>query len=422
MKNHKIIDSSWDFEGVDTKYLTHGFHSYPAMMIPQIAERLIKENIGKGKVILDPFCGSGTVLVEAMIKNKKAYGIDINPLTELIAKVKTTPINPKLLNNEISILLKNIEKDFDNVQKWGKKIKTPEFFNIDYWFKPLVIKKLTVIKNNIDKLKGNKRKKDIYDFFLVVFSETVRQVSNKRSGEFKLYRITKEKLKTYNPDVFGIFEKNLINSYKEMEIFYKKYDNNKRPKILTTDTREEIPISEKVDLVVTSPPYGDSRTTVAYGQFSRLSLQWLDMYDEELIKSIDKISLGGVPVDEIKFDTNSKILNKILIKLKKKSSKRTKDVLSFYLDLEKCLQNLSKIVNKNGYMCFVVGNRTVKGIRMPTDDILIELAENVGFAHIKTIVRNIPSKRMPLKTSPTNIKGKVGETISKESIVVLKKS
>jgi len=186
MKN-KIINSSWDFKGADTKYLTHGFHSYPAMMIPQIAEKLIDKFLKGGKVILDPFCGSGTVLVEAMIKNKKAYGIDINPLTKLIATTKSTPINPKLLEDEIRNLLDDIEKDYDNFKKWGKKIKLPEFFNIKFWFKKSVIEKLTIIQNNIEKVK---EKENVYKFFLTIFSETVRQVSNRRSGEFKLYRRT----------------------------------------------------------------------------------------------------------------------------------------------------------------------------------------------------------------------------------------
>ncbi len=70
------------YKAADTKYYTHGLHSYPAMMIPQVAARLIKENIRNGKAVLDPFCGSATVLVEAMLMHKESFGIDINPLTK----------------------------------------------------------------------------------------------------------------------------------------------------------------------------------------------------------------------------------------------------------------------------------------------------------------------------------------------------
>lgn len=418
----KIVDTSWDFKGVDTKYLTHGFHSYPAMMIPQIAKRLIGEYIKDGGVILDPFSGSGTSLVESMIMNKKSYGIDINPLTKLVAKTKTTPIYPTLLKREIENILKKTERDLIDIEKNKKEVETKDFPNINYWFKPDVIKKLTVIKTNIDKIKNDKNKKDIYDFFLVTFSETVRKVSNTRGSEFKLYRIPEDKLKTYNPDVLEIFRKNLMDRLESMEVFFKEYGKNTKPTIMYADSRKKLKLPEKIDLVVTSPPYGDSKTTVAYGQFSRLSLQWLDMYDNDVIKDIDKMSLGGIPVKKINFNTNSISLNRTLIEVEKKSLKRAREVASFYLDLEKCLENLSLVMKKNGHMCFVVGNRTVKGLRMPTDMILTELAESVGFTHVKTIIRNIPSKKMPSKNSPTNVKGVKGQTMSKECIVILKKN
>lgn len=62
----------WDFKSADTKYSTHGFHTYPAMMIPQIAGRLI-DTFGKGaKSLLDPYCGTGTSLVEAKVRSKSA--------------------------------------------------------------------------------------------------------------------------------------------------------------------------------------------------------------------------------------------------------------------------------------------------------------------------------------------------------------
>jgi len=70
-----------------------------------------------------------------------------------------------------------------------------------------------------------------------------------------------------------------------------------------------------------------------------------------------------------------------------------------------------------------VGNRTVKSLNIPTDTILVELFKqrDEGYRHIKTIGRNIPSKRLPRKSSPTNVKGSVVNTMSKEHIVILEK-
>ena len=120
-------------------------------MIPQVAKRLI-EMYGKDKeVLLDPFMGSGTALLEATLhKNfKKAYGIDINPLALLIAKVKTTPINPEKLKKEYKKLIARCNGDKKSINFRQKEIKKPKFFNIEFWFKPGVMIDLAIIKNKV---------------------------------------------------------------------------------------------------------------------------------------------------------------------------------------------------------------------------------------------------------------------------------
>jgi DNA modification methylase len=69
----------------------HGFHTYPARMHPATAARLVDLVSGPGAAVLDPFCGSGTVLVEALIAGRKAIGTDLNPLAVQLARLKTTP-------------------------------------------------------------------------------------------------------------------------------------------------------------------------------------------------------------------------------------------------------------------------------------------------------------------------------------------
>ena len=94
----KYKDYSWDFRDSDTKELTHCFHAYPAMMIPQIPRRLLQKYGSSAKTLFDPYCGSGTSLVEANVKGINAIGTDLNPLARLIAKTKTTPIDIQTLN------------------------------------------------------------------------------------------------------------------------------------------------------------------------------------------------------------------------------------------------------------------------------------------------------------------------------------
>ena len=121
---------------------------------------------------------------------RNAYGIELNPLAVLLAKVKSTPIKPDVLQKEYISLISNI-KNCKSMR--GER---PQFFNIDFWFKENVIYELNKIKKSINNIKD----KDVRDFFMVAFSETVRASSNTRYGEFKLFRIPQEKLKNHNPN------------------------------------------------------------------------------------------------------------------------------------------------------------------------------------------------------------------------------
>ena len=115
----KRFDPSWNYAEDNTRAYTHPIHPYPAMMIPQVAGRLIDMYAKPKAVVLDPFCGSGSVLLEAFIKGYDSYGIDINPLSLLISKVKTTPLNHKLLQNELEKILRKTSLI--------KKIDSPHF-------------------------------------------------------------------------------------------------------------------------------------------------------------------------------------------------------------------------------------------------------------------------------------------------------
>lgn len=406
-------DYSWDFKGEKTKPYTHGFHTYPAMFIPQIARRLLLNYSKKGDTICDIFCGSGTALIESRLLGRNAYGIDLNPLATFLAKVKTTEINPKILSKEYFNLINRINK-----VKSGQ-IKKPNFYNIDFWFKKPVILSLSKIKKSILQIKDKK----IRDFFLVPFSETVRLSSNMKNGEFKLVRYPKEKLDKFNPDVLGIFRKKTESNIKGMEEFYKDVDRKTWARVILSDSSKYNSIKDNsIDCIITSPPYGDSRTTVAYGQFSRLSAQWIDIFkNPDNASGVDKELLGGKATLDLEHSLKSEHLNEVLSKINKKDEKRAKDVLSFYIDLEKCLKKAYKILKYGKYFCLVVGNRTVKQFQLPTDIIIAELGKNIGFTCKDIIVRNIPSKRIPIKTSPTNIAGELEKTMVQESIIILRK-
>ena len=195
-----LSEEDLTFAGVNTQYLTHGLHPYPARMIPQIARRFISEFSAKGDIVLDPFCGSGGVLVESRLLGRNSIGIDLNPLAVILAKAKTTPIDPMVLKPAMEKLLADIQAE-------KQSVFPPDIPNLTYWFKEKVINDLALIRHHLFKVKDE----IVRIYLMAVFSRTVREVSNTKSREHKLVRIAKDKLEKYNPNVFETFAINQNN-------------------------------------------------------------------------------------------------------------------------------------------------------------------------------------------------------------------
>lgn len=456
----------WDFKSNDTKELTHGLHTYPATMIYPISRNIIKKvkELYKINSLFDPFSGSGTVPVEGFIADiPNVYATDLNPLSIILTKVKTTPLEGNIIHelndsikekisnsfDEISISLDELEKYItaNNIDIYGKKgwaddtkafLKKfatttnislnlindiPNFKNLGYWFKPRVVIQIQLIKDILETITHEPLK----NFYLISLSETIRLVSNKRNGEFKMYRLDKNKLQIFNPDVKKTFFEILDKNIDRMNSFY-NCTNNSTSKVITSldDARilNTVP-DNSIDLIITSPPYGDSRTTVAYGEFSKLSLQWVGIDNNILnidINKIDKELLGGKNYNNgFEYNLDSPTLKEALEKISNKDIKRSGSVYSFYTDLDKCLQNCAKKSKINTYQFWVVGNRTVKETYLETDKILVELAKKHKLQHVTTFTRNIHKKVMPSLNSPSNVKGKKITTMTNEFIVVLRK-
>lgn len=397
----------WSFAGEDTKYLTHGFHPYPARMVPLIAKRVIEMFATRDDdIVLDPFCGSGTVLVESMVHNRNSIGFDINPLAVLIAKAKTTPIDPKKLREKINEIIGEIALD--------KSTYTPPkgIPNLDYWFKPRVIEMLSKILHHIKRIEDE----DIYNFFATAFSYTVWRVSNARKSEYKLYRMPEEELAKWDPNVLDTFKEILINNLKGMEEFYKAMQGKSAKATIYLKDFRESNLENEATLILTSPPYGDSRTTVAYEQFSRYPALWLGLKE---VLYMDIKSIGGVRRKGNVATLESKTLVEVFNEIYKKDPDRAWDLYSYFYDMDVAMQKIVRALKRGrSRVVFVIGSRTVRRVKIPTDKILVEIAEKYMLEHEKTIHRRIPSKRLPWKNAPENIPGVKGETISSEYIII----
>ncbi|MFY9225951.1 MAG: DNA methyltransferase [Blastocatellia bacterium] len=408
----------WTFKGALTRELTHCYHDYPARMIPQIAGKILDLFGQDAKLIFDPYSGTGTSLVEGTIRGINVVGTDLNPLARLIAEAKVSLPNLELIDKHTAQINKLVTSYKDKSK--ATQLVIDAISRLDFWFKESVIEKLFFLREFINSIED----KVVQLFFQVAFSETVRESSNTRNEEFKLYRYSKEKLDKFDPQVFVIMlqklKRNRVGLEKYMEIVHKL---KSRPiaSIYSFNTVEAIPkdcISpNSVDMVVTSPPYGDSHTTVAYGQYSRLSAAWLGLEEAE---KIDKKLMGGV-ISKNPSKISSATMNFAIEQISKEDEKRAMEVLAFYLDLQASITNIAKVIKPFGYGCYVVGNRKVKGVVLPTDIAIKDFFENCGFSYINTFVRSIPNKRMPSKNSPTNETGVSDSTMTKEYIVVMQR-
>lgn len=319
----RVIDNSWSFLGADTKEFTHCYHVYPAMMIPQIARRLIEEYKPKNtKFIFDPYCGTGTTMVEAKLANINSAGTDLNPTVRLISKSKITNYNlDKVL--QYRDFLSDISFAFLFNQYHNNK-KLVDFQNINFWFPEKSIRELSFLLNNINEHIDS----DFQDFFTVALSETLREVSYTRNSEFKLYRMPKHKMEQHNPDTSGIFFNKLNRNIEGLKVLniigtntnVKVYDFN------TCFVEPKQILQQEIDFVITSPPYGDSRTTVAYGQFSRLSNQWLGVANTSQIDNI--LMSGNRKVDLLAF--HSEYAKEESEQIKKIEHKRFIEVENFF--------------------------------------------------------------------------------------------
>ena len=417
-------DESWDYRAANTKEYTHCFHAYPARMIPQIARELLKRYGAEGEWLLDPYCGTGTSLVEASLFGMRSVGCDINPLARLIAQVKTAPL-------PLDILDPHLDRLNGALLQVGFSRSVPErpappVTNLEYWFSEEAVHRLAYLRGEIQ----NIEEEPVRNFLWVAFSETVRECSYTRTGEFKLHRIPALKMEGFSPDVFGLFCKKMYRNRDGMAAYLEK-----RKQVETFVSSANTAHGEPPKplppggfaLALTSPPYGDSQTTVAYGQFSRLASEWIGYKNA---RNVDKTSMGGqtpahasrrlTPDRRGALPPDSPVAASIE-KIGAVDSKRAGQVSAFYADLDASIGAVAKALSPRATACYVVGNRAVKGETLPTDAFIVSAFQKRGFRHKETIVRNIPNKRMPRRNSPTNIPGKTAATMNEEYIVVCQK-
>ena len=371
-------------------YLTHGVHKFPAKFFPELPRYLISKYSKLGDVVIDPMCGSGTTLLESILQNRHAVGVDIDPIAKMISKVKTTPIDSSLLDKtkeNLSILI-------DNKIKTNKKPKIPEFNYRDKWFKPFVLEELGIIKESILELVDSLQKKESFsdnsisnlrDFLLVVFSSIIREMSN--ADPHCTRTVIRKNLvkKIARFDTINKFFFNLdkqIQGMKEFSNIYNRlyYKQVNLPK--NSDARNLNIKDNSINLAVTSPPYANA---VDYPRTHQLELYWLGLVNGDPLSKMKRNYIGTEAVFSYEYnaipETEYTKLNWLVKQVYGKDQRRAYILYRFFKDMEKNLQETFRVLKPGARYCVVIGNNTVRGTYVKSHEIITQMAlsQNVGF-------------------------------------------
>lgn len=407
-------ENVWDFGEFNANIYNHGLHQYPARFIPQLVRKIVKTFSNENSNVLDIFSGSGTTLLECKYLGiKNSYGIELNPFAVFMTKTKLQDLDENFATQKLDEIKSLF---FDDSYSFA----LISFKNIEFWYSERAISALSKLFDIIFKIADEKVK----NFYLLVFCEISRKTSFLDHGGFKMYRSKTKVNNHFEPDVWNEFYKTSQRNFELLKENNKITKNNDtKQTLIYGDSRiihSEIP-EHSIDLILTSPPYGDSKTTVAYGQYSRLPWQWLSQKDD--IIQLDSNLLGGSTkkLDKSILNLSEKLKEQVAEIENVDDSKRSNDVIAFYNDLYSTLESATYYMKKGGYFILVTGNRTVKKIYLRTDLIITEFAKTLGYSTEKVYSRNIINKRMASKNSPTNEKGKTVNTMMTENIIILKK-
>lgn len=367
-----------------TQYLTHSFHPYPHKLLPQLARALIQEYSNENDIILDPFCGSGTTLVEASLLNRNSIGIDLNPLACLISKVKTTKINiPQLKETTHKLLEKlflNLNQE-NNLNDFINKL-TPEIPNFpkrDKWFQKEALIGLSILKELINKIEN----KNIKDFCLVAFSSIIKDVSNASS----LYRLTlaKKPKNISQLNVHHQFKKKIEEMILEINDYNLK-TNTSSIQIHNRDSRHLWDLTQ-VDFILTNPP----SFSLDFSRCFRIYFWWLELGN---LKNLDRILIGtkklNGKIEKLNIDFTDNLINKI----KEERNGQGIALSKYYYDLKQVLAQTHRLLKENKYCCVMVSDCVLEGYSIKAPETFIALAQQVGFTLEKRINRIVPKKAL----------------------------
>jgi site-specific DNA-methyltransferase (cytosine-N4-specific) len=322
-----------------TTYYTHGFHPYPAKYTPQLVNKYLSSYCRQGNTILDPFCGSGTTVVEGAINGINSVGIDLNPIAYIVSKAKSN----RYEENDIC-LIDNIISQIRKINNVPTNIKIPDFPNRSHWFQDNVCLELADLKIKINFVENQ----NVKDLLLCAFSKIIVRVSNQDSE----VRYTAKNKNIPNGTVYGLFVETLLNYIDVLKS--NEFQILAKTEIFNGDTTIELKrfSDNHFDFVITSPPYIN---TFDYYLYHKLRMFWLD-YDHRPIRQKE---IGNHHrIDTKDFDTAKKE----------------------YVDsMSNIMNELSRVSKPKSNFVMVIGDGIVDGITIDMSQVIAEICQESNY-------------------------------------------
>lgn len=390
---------------------------------------LVTEFIDRYQVkgaLLDPFSGSGSSLLAGKKKGIETFGIDVNPIAIFISKVETQNYSFE----DIEELKENIQW-FNFLLRDNMKRKT-DFSLAERYFNEDILQTLLQIRDNILAI-SNKKVRDIFFLSWLSIIENVSYV--KKEGNGLKYKNRKRLKKGYETipldkwdqdhfptDKFEYIKEKIESNVSIIlhDIEHYQMDNAPTPQIFHGSSTEVIPkLDTEFELTIFSPPYANF---FDYFEIHKTEL-WLGEFisSKEELKKLKKLGLrsnSGSTVSKNNVHINKSVehLTK-LISTKKLWSNKIMEVVSGYFDdMESLLIEIYKKTINNGRVAIVVGNSAYGGIIVPSDLLIAETGEKIGFS-----VEEIIITRHLTTSSQQKVKLEPVISYLRESIVILKK-
>ncbi len=338
----------------DDPYLrshVHGFHAYPARLHPVTAQHLIKGLSRPGERVLDPFCGSGTVLVEALLEGRSPSGLDANPLAVMLTSYKLQKASPEDLNILVGSARAVAEGAEDRrIARAGPSRRYPGAQAQQ--FEPHVLLELDGLRAGIEKIQPP----HIRNALLLVFSSIANKVSRQESDTS-----TKTSQRRWAAGfVIQFFVKKAQELAKRQAEFAARLPGAKRekPAIKLGDARQLPFANDSFAAVITSPPYPG---VYDYVEHHRMRLNWL-----------------GLDVD---------YLAKHEIGARRQARAKSE---SFNEQLRRCLEEMARVIVPSGTVALVVADTVVNDAAWYADTEIGVLALSAGLELVAVAAQQRP--------------------------------